>query len=159
MKKLFILLMMGWLPFGVFAQTTVLSLIGSSGGEDSTFSWSLGEVATQSMPVDTLGQHLTIGFQQGHVIMVGIEDHEQPMLDAVLYPNPTDGKMWLEIKNKVQADYKAKVCDITGKTVMETSRFANKQELDLTNLAPGNYNITILSTENKQLKTFKIIKN
>jgi hypothetical protein len=137
-------------------QTAVLSLIGTSGDASPTFSYSIGEVVTGGQPKS--GQHLTNGFQQGEIWIVGINEAEKSKVEAVLYPNPANTLLWVEVKNETRKNFIARITDMGGKVLAESKSFQQKVQLDVSEFNAGTYTVSLYS-KNQIQKTFQIIKN
>ncbi len=72
----------------------------------------------------------------------------------LLYPNPTNGILYIDANNSdIQ---KISVCDITGKTVLETTSLLSDNSIDLSNLS-GSLFIIMVQTNNETVVS-KIIK-
>ncbi len=137
------------------------TLIGASGGSDTegTFSWSLGEVATQTNPVDTLNNQLTNGFQQATIWMVGIEETAKATFEAKVFPTPTEKFLNIELSAKAPKSIHASLTTLSGQEVL-SAELKSSSQLNLSSIASGTYFLSIAETSNTSNKlTFKIIKN
>ena len=74
-----------------------------------------------------------------------------------IYPNPTNGNVYLEINNINQANIKLEVFDITGKAIYKQNYNSNivSDRLDLSSFSDGVYLIRLIEGDNMQ--TVKLI--
>ncbi|MCF6184930.1 MAG: T9SS type A sorting domain-containing protein, partial [Bacteroidales bacterium] len=78
-------------------------------------------------------------------------------ISVKLYPNPTNGKFYLNTGNSV-SEYSVKVMNVTGQTIMEKIINNNKiNELDLTNKPGGVYFVKVMFNDGSSV-TKKIVK-
>src|SRR5690606_14599461 len=61
----------------------------------------------------------------------------------ILYPNPADKTITLQVKNQNIKQLKVDIMDITGKTVLSKSMTANSEEIDINKLSSGMYFISL----------------
>ena len=76
----------------------------------------------------------------------------------ILYPNPADKTITLQVKNQNIKQLKVDIMDITGKTVLSKSMTANSEEIDINKLSSGMYFIS-LKQDGKTLGFQKLLKN
>jgi len=155
------ILLMGCLFFigaKALGQTQISqSLFGSTGGVETTesylVSYSFGEPISS-----TVGNSefiLTQGFQQPDDIVIRVNEYES--LGISIYPNPTSGKVKLELTT-VSPELRAKIHDVNGKLVLLINSFdSDIQTIDLSKYSDGIYTISILENE-KLLKSTQIIR-
>ena len=66
-----------------------------------------------------------------------------------LYPNPSNGKVHLEINFEAQNDLEVRIVDLTGKILLnENISSENNVELNLNHLAKGIYIVQVIDEEN-----------
>ncbi len=77
-----------------------------------------------------------------------------------VYPNPTEGKIFLSYRSSITGNMFIKIYDATGKIVMSQKRTMNIGEeiieMDLNSLSAANYNVEV-SVDGK-VETFRILK-
>lgn len=79
-------------------------------------------------------------------------------INFVLYPNPADKTIILQVKNQNIDLLKVEITDITGKTVLSKSMTSHSKEIDIDNLSSGLYFVSI-KQNGKALGFQKLIKN
>lgn len=62
---------------------------------------------------------------------------------VMIYPNPSEGAITIEIPNYIKRPYTVKIHDLTGRLVSHLTGTASKQLVDLTNLHKGLYLFTL----------------
>lgn len=162
-KKIFILngiLLMCSLLSKISAQENVMSSGRSFTGNGGSISYSIGQsfYTTQSGSNGFIIQ----GVQQPYEISVvsGIEKNGLNLI-CKAYPNPTTNFLYLSI----DADEASKMqslsyilYDISGKIIMSDKINDFETMLPVSNLKPAIYLLKVIQ-ENREVKTFKIIKN
>lgn len=72
----------------------------------------------------------------------GIEDPMEEMFDLQVYPNPSDGRIYLEGSLDQQSSARVQLCDIRGQILVEkeiVSKGSFREVLELKQLSPGAY--------------------
>jgi hypothetical protein len=155
--SLFLFLFTGFAT-GIVAQETVSVTGGEATGNDGTVSYTVGQVvySTNSGTTGVVSE----GVQQPFEIYVvtALDDVKQIDLSVMAYPNPTTHFLILEIKGGVQPKYWAALYDFNGKMLMQKKITASKTEFATDNLVSATYFLK-LTEGNREVKTFKIIKN
>jgi len=81
-------------------------------------------------------------------------------LRASVFPNPSNGRISLQITTEESTKYVVKVMDLTGRLAhsehVSTDRGLNNFEIDITSLAKGMYNLSLESEKGNSI-VFKII--
>ena len=124
------------------------SYTNASGSIDFT----IGEVVINTVTDGT--NDLTQGFHQTNWNFLGVEDFA-PNYEAIIFPNPTEDV--LNIRTSAFENVTYTLYDAQGKLVMQDKLSAEQTPIQVSQLAPGNYSIT-LSNGTQELKTFKLIK-
>ena len=124
------------------------SYTNASGGIDFT----IGEVVINTVTDGT--NDITQGFHQTNWNFLGVEDFA-PNYEAIIFPNPTEDV--LNIRTSAFENVTYTLYDAQGKLVMQDKLSAEQTPIQVSQLAPGNYSIT-LSNGTQELKTFKLIK-
>ena len=137
------------------AQSTLVGTGGEATGNGGSVSYSVGQIAVQSNSNGTVS--ITEGVQQPYEIsVVGVDNYPDIKLNAVLYPNPTQGRLKLEISN-LQFEGELKVYDVNGKYLLSKKLEGETTEFDLSSYAPGTYYINVYNGT-QSLKSFKVVK-
>ena len=156
MKKLF-------LTFSLFSSGIILAQesVNTSGsiatGSGGTASYTVGQVAYTS----SLGSNgsVSAGVQQAYTITATTGVGETNFnLEASVYPNPTTDLLVLSV-NELKEDFKYQVLDMAGKLLINGKLTNTQKQLDFSSYAAGSYYVNIISNENKNMKTFQVIKN
>lgn len=74
-----------------------------------------------------------------------------------VFPNPTDGILNISVENAAQSNCNFRLTDATGRLIFnkDMSLEHNTAQIDLGNVAPGIYNLTVINAG--QLKTVRIV--
>jgi len=97
---------------------------------------------------------LTQGFHQTNWNFVGLEDFA-PDYQATIFPNPTQDV--LNIKTSTFENVTYTLYDAQGKLVMQNILSAEQTPIQVSQLAPGSYSLT-LNNATQNLKIFKLVK-
>ncbi|MFT6921017.1 MAG: hypothetical protein ACJA1C_000011 [Crocinitomicaceae bacterium] len=97
---------------------------------------------------------ITQGFHQTNWNFVGQEDHS-PNFEVTIFPNPTSEV--LNIKTTAFEHVTYMLYDAQGKLILQDKLFTEQTPIQVIDLAPGVYTLT-LKSETQNLKTFKLIK-
>ena len=98
---------------------------------------------------------ITQGFHQTNWNFVGLEDHA-PGYQATIFPNPTSEVLNITTSTFENVTYT--LYDAQGKLIFQDKLSAEQTPIQVSQLAPGSYSLT-LSNETQNLKTFKLIKS
>lgn len=127
----------------------------SSGG---SLSYSVGQVVytTNKGTNGSVAQ----GVQQPFEISVvtAIEEAKGITLSVMAYPNPTTDYLTLELREFELSNLIFQLFDIHGKLLQNEKITSNKKIIVMSNLLPATYFVKIIQG-NREVKTFKIIKN
>jgi hypothetical protein len=156
--KLSSLLLFGIGLTGLQAQEAVSATGGNATGSSGTVSYTVGQVAytTNSASSGTITQ----GVQQPFEIMIvtGIEATNDIKLDWSAYPNPATGFVKLKLNNYNMENLIYQLFDMNGKLIRTRKVDGNETIIPMENIAPSTYFLRV-TEDNKEVKTFKIIKN
>ena len=152
MKKNTLVLFSFFVSIAVTAQEVISTQGESYSNTSANIDFTIGEVIIDT---GTDGSHdLTQGFHQTNWNFLGVEDHA-PNYEAVIFPNPTQDV--LNIKTSVFENVTYTLYDAQGKLVMQDILSAEQTPIQVSQLAPGSYSLT-LKNETQNLKTFKRVK-
>ena len=98
---------------------------------------------------------ITQGFHQTNWNFVGLEDHAAGY-QATIFPNPTSEVLNITTSTFENVTYT--LYDAQGKLIFQDKLSAEQTPIQVSQLAPGSYSLT-LSNETQNLKTFKLIKS
>lgn len=143
---------------GIYAQGAISSSGSDASGSGGSMSISYG-LAAYTSSTGSSGS-VAQGVQQPYEISVITEIIDAPEVGLFFktYPNPTTQNLTLRFGGKLEMDYQAAIYDAFGKLWFTKTVTSNETSFDLSNLATGTY-ILKLSDLNREVKTFKIVKN
>lgn len=139
------------------AQHATCSSGGDASGIGGTVAYSIGQVVYTTNNAPSIGS-MAQGVQQAFEISV-VLGLEESLVDVQLkaFPNPTFDFLTLTIDKVELSNMNFKILDITGKLI-ETRKIENVSEvINMKNLPASTYFLEI-DNNDKQIKTFKIIK-
>lgn len=119
-----------------------------SSGTGGSVSWSIGEVVVQT--VTSGSNHLTQGFHQGNIYVVGIEELEE--LSISLYPNPASELITVETEEYLIY----MMYDMSGRLVDQNDLNPGINTIDVTSYSRGTYTISFIRN-GTQAKNIKLI--
>jgi len=143
-----------------FAQSSLVFTGGEATGNDGSVSYSVGQIAVQNSSDGTTS--ISEGVQQPYEIsIVGVDNYPAIMLNAMVYPNPTQGNLQLVMGNgqlgMVNGQWIMKIFDVNGKYLFSKKIEEKMTQFDLSPYAAGTYYIDVCSG-NETMKTFKVVK-
>ncbi|MEI6817880.1 MAG: T9SS type A sorting domain-containing protein [Bacteroidota bacterium] len=140
------------------AQVSLNASGGNAMGSGGSVSYSIG----QTMYTTNTGTNGSVaqGVQQPFEISVvnGIEEAIGINLVCSAYPNPTKDNLTLKIEGELKMQYIALICDLNGKLLGNNKIESNETNIAMNNFSAGTYFLKVMQN-NKEIKTFKIIKN
>ncbi len=159
MKRIILILGLGFFVFIAKSQTVSPELISSAGDNFSNsnyqLEWSIGEIQTETY--SNTENVLTQGFHQNSYIVTTVEDLRADFKISV-YPNPTADFISLNVQNLEFENMQYTITDLTGRLLQNGNITNDIEQFNFSNYAVGTYFISV--QQNSQLvKTFKIIKN
>jgi hypothetical protein len=136
----------------VSAQEVIATQGDSYSNGSANIDFTIGEAIIDTGTDGT--NDLTQGFHQTNWNFLGVEDFA-PNYEAIIFPNPTEDV--LNIKTSTFENVTYTLYDAQGKLVMRDILSAEQTPIQVSQLAPGSYSLT-LNNETQNLKTFKLIK-
>lgn len=159
MKKQLLTLAAFALMGALKAQTVMPQVVSSSGGSgqnaQGSLDWTIGEAVTAT--VSGGSSTLTQGFQQPTLLIATAQNESNPLLNMLLYPNPTADYVTLKLDPSKDAVYNFKIFDATGKLVNEGKASTANPTISFQGLASGQYTVSLISPTSKQ-QSISIIK-
>lgn len=135
------------------AQEVVSTQGDSYSNASANIDFTIGEVVINTGTDGT--NDLTQGFHQTNWNFLGLDDFA-PNYEAIIFPNPTQDV--LNIKTSMFENVIYTLYDGLGKLVMQDILSAEQTPIQVSQLAPGSYSLT-LNNQTQNLKTFKLIKH
>ena len=156
--KLSALLFLGLGLTGLQAQESVNATGGDALGSGGSASYSVGQVVytTNTGTNGSVAQGVQQPFEIS--IVTGIEEAKGINLSVSAYPNPTTDYLTLSIGEFDISNLSYQLYDMNGKLLQNEKITGNQTSIAMGNLVPANYFVKVIQG-NKEVKTFKIIKN
>lgn len=156
--KLSAVLLLGLGLTGLQAQESINATGSNASGGGGSVSYSVGQVAYQTH-TETSGS-VSEGVQQLFEISVvtAIEEAKGINLSVSAYPNPTTDYLTLRIDEFEISNLSFQLYDMNGKLLQSKKITGNQTSIVMSNLVPASYFVKVI-LGNKEVKTFKIIKN
>ena len=152
MKKITFVLFSLLTTISASAQEVIATQGESYSNASAIIDFTIGEVIINTGTDGT--NDLTQGFHQTNWNFLGMEDYA-PNYQATIFPNPTEDV--LNIKTSTFENVTYTLYDAQGKLVMRNILSAEETPIQVNQLAPGSYSLT-LNNETQNLKTFKLVK-
>ena len=152
MKKNTIVLLSLFAAISVSAQEVVSTQGESYSNASANINFTIGEVIINTGTDGT--NDITQGFHQTNWNFLGVEDFA-PDYEATIFPNPTQDV--LNIKTSSYENVTYTLYDAQGKLVMQNPLSSEQTLIQVSQLAPGSYSLTLNNVQ-QQLKTYKLIK-
>ncbi|MBE9469140.1 MAG: T9SS type A sorting domain-containing protein [Bacteroidetes bacterium] len=146
---------------GLQAQEVISASGGNASGNGGKVSYTVGQVV-YTTNTGTSGS-VSQGVQQAYEISVvsGIEQAQDINLICSTYPNPTTNFLTLNVdaeRSRSIQSMSYQLFDINGKFLESKILTSNKTTITMENRVASIYFLKVLDN-NKELKTFKVIKN
>ena len=159
MKKLFSTISLFMLAvMSISAQSALVGTGGEASGSGGSVSYSVGQIAVQSNSDGSTS--ISEGVQQPYEIQtIGIDNYPGITLNAVVYPNPTQGTVILSIDSfdSFSDIVFARLYDGNGKQIREIRIADHQTEIGMESLSTGTYYLNLFSGK-QMLKSFKVVK-
>ncbi len=156
-KIMFIAILLFVFLYKTHAQEAIVASGGEASSSGGKASYSIGQVL-YTTNIGTNGS-VAQGVQQPFEISVllGI-DNQDINLGLTVYPNPTTNLLTLNVSNTELSNFNFQLSDMTGKLI-ESRKIRNSTESIGMEDLPKSIYFLKLTNNNKEVKTFKIIKN
>jgi hypothetical protein len=140
-----------------YSQESIVVAGGSATGTGGSSSYSIGQIAYTSLPGSA--GYVSQGVQQAYEIAtLGNDEFTEIKLLMTAYPNPTIDILNLVVTDNKWDDLSCNLFDINGKIVAKNLKITSSETaVSMQELNQGIY-FLVVSTSNKTIKTFKIIK-
>ena len=156
MKKIIVLIIFGCSIISIQAQQTTASAGGDASGIGGTFSYSIGQVVyTYNYGTDVI---VAQGIQQPFEISILGLDNYQINLVMQTYPNPTRDYLVLNVHALDLSNMIFQLYDVNGRLIETRTMFSPIETICMMNL-PSSVYVLKVTNNNKEVKSFKIIKN
>jgi hypothetical protein len=156
MKKTSTLLVALFAAVAIQAQDAIVVAGGNATGPGGSASFSVGQAVYTSNSSES--GSVTQGVQQSfEIFTLSNPDFTAVTLSAVVYPNPASDQVVLSLRDSELTDFSYVLYDLNAKALSSGLVQDSETAIALQNLAAGVY-ILKVNQDNKELKTFKIIK-
>ncbi len=139
------------------SQQATTATGGNASGSGGTVAYSVGQIVytTNTGTTGSVAQ----GVQQPYEISIvlGIDNHSIN-LGLSAYPNPTTNYLTLNVGNFELSTLNFQLYDISGKLIERRKIISISETIAMENLPTATYFLKV-TNNNKEVKTFKIIKN
>ena len=152
MKKITFVLFSLFATLSVSAQEVVSTQGDSYSKASGNIDFTIGELIIDTGTDGT--NDTTQGFHQTNWNFVSIKDHV-PSYEAIIFPNPTSEVLTIRTSTFENVTYT--LYDARGKLVIQDKLSSVKTLIQVSQLAPGAYSLT-LNNDTQNLKTFQLIK-
>jgi len=149
------ILLLAAITLNANAQEAVVSSGNYHENANGSISWGLGETVIQTLVNENA--IITQGFQQTRLTITSVNEMPDLTFAISAYPNPTHNFVNLKVERENIEGIKYDVYDLNGRTVLKGLMQSNPAQINFSDLRPGVY-IIRLSENNKELKTFKVVK-
>jgi len=146
---------------GLLAQETLPAAGGNAAGSGGSVSYSVGQVVyiTNSGTNGSVAQGVQQPFEIS--LITGLEDVKGINLTVSVYPNPATEFVTLKVDASVMLSKQSmsyQLYDFSGKLLESKKMEGDETSISMRNLPPATYFIKV-TEGNKQIKSFKIVKN
>lgn len=166
MKRIYVLLLFCLSALYVTGQSISSYVIASAGEYTEAgginISWTLGEIAIETLKDNGETIILTQGFQQGYFEITSI-DGPKPLsnnFNLNIYPNPASEYIWVNLESDEIKDAIVELYDLEGRLVYNNKFDINEgpNRVDLQELSASQYVLRVVDSAGNVLQTFKLIK-
>jgi hypothetical protein len=139
------------------AQQATVASGGNASGTTGSVSYSVGQVVytTSTGSNGTVAQ----GVQQPYEIseVLSSPDFSELVKDLKIFPNPTTDVLTLSMSNATNLALDYQMVDMNGKVILTQKSIGNETNITVSSFPSAIYFLKI-TNQNKEVKTFKIIK-
>ncbi len=142
------------------AQSAIVSVGGDAQSATGSVSYTVGQIAVKSVANSSGSISVAEGVQQPYEIQtVGVDDYPQIVLDAVVYPNPTENFAQLKLNGFEipTSGLQAHLFDGAGRLLQLLTVTDELTAFQIGQYATGTYYLELRDGK-RTLKTFKIVR-
>lgn len=146
--------------FGIFsakAQESLNTSAGIASNTDGSINYSLGQLFVTNQ-IDSNGS-ISEGVQYSIELQNLSDNSFQFELNIKVFPNPSTSTVNLNTKAVHDTNLHYELYDLLGRLIKSNSITGEKTIIDIEDLDMATYQLNILSSNQKLIKSFKIIKN
>ena len=152
-------LCVGFVMFGM-AQSAIVPVGGDAQSSSGSVSYTVGQIAVQTTANSNGSISVAEGVQQPYEIQtVGVDEYPQIVLDAIVYPNPTENLAQLKLNGFEIPDdgLRANLFDGNGKMLQSFPVTDDLTSFQIGQYATGTYYLEVKEGK-RTLKTFKVVR-
>lgn len=153
MKKKTLLVVLFVSSISLSAQEVISTQGDSYDNGTNTIDFTIGEPVIETVSDGT--NDATQGFHQTNLTITNIEDLDVDF-SVNIYPNPAADVINLTIEKYEKITYQ--IYDMGGKLVDQSTLTSSTTSLNVSDYPKGTYLLTLIESDKKKLKTYKIIK-
>jgi hypothetical protein len=158
MKNMRVFLIILFLNLGLI--TSAQQIISTGGGNASSsggsVSFSIGQIAYTT--ASGIAGSVSQGVQQAFEIFSVGSNETALNISLIAFPNPTADNLTLQISNYNREKLSYQLFDLKGKQLSKGNITTHLTQIDLSNFPSATYLVNVVNNENKQLQSYKIIK-
>jgi len=164
MKRLTVLmfsLMASFVLSGQSISSYVVASAGESVEKDGvSISWTLGELAIETIEDSEGSVILTQGFQQGYFEITSVGEPLSNNFVIKIYPNPASEYVLVDLQSDQVKSAVVEMYDLQGKLVYNNKYDAMEgpNRIELSGLNSSQYILRVVDSSGKVLQTFKLVK-
>jgi hypothetical protein len=145
-----------WVSFAQ-AQESANSSGGDATGSGGTVAYSIGQVVytTNTGSNGSVAQGVQHAYE---IFTVGITETELS-ISLTAFPNPTMENLTLQISDYNNEKLSYQLFDMQGKQLSSGQVTTQKTQINMNGLPSATYLINVVNQENKQVQSFKVIKD
>ena len=157
-EKLLFLVILIFYMSSALAQEAITAAGGDGTGSGGSTAYSVGQILYSSS--SGASGEMFQGVQLPYEISVisGLDQFEDLDLIVSTYPNPVTDLLTLKVESMDGSELTFRMYNNEGKMVSSDKLLNSETNIDMSQLAPGNYFLQVIM-DNYAVKTFKIIKN
>ena len=143
-----------------FSQSAVVPIGGTASGNEGSVTYTVGQIAVQTSANSSGSVSIAEGVQQPYEIQtVGVDNYPQIVLNAVVYPNPTENLAQLKLNGFeiTSGGLNATLYDGNGKLLQNLTVTEELTDFQIGHYASGTYYLE-LRDGRQLLKTFKVVR-
>jgi len=158
MRRIYLILIALVVCVNAFAQEVVVASGGEAGGSYGSISYSIGQTF-YSANIGAIGQ-ANEGVQQPFEIydVTDVQSAISGVISLSAFPNPTSDYLTLHIESDDIEGFDCAMYDISGKEILQKRIISSETSFDMNSLPSATYFIRV-TKQNREVKTFKIVKN
>lgn len=146
----------------VRSQTIAPEVLGTAGEQSqagtTTVTWTMGEPLTET--ISGSGNTITQGFHQPRYTLVALDSPLLEGLGIEVYPNPTNGEVFMSIDREENSRLDVQLVDMTGRILGTRSTWLQQEKIsfDLSQVATGYYFLRVIQEDGSMFKAYKVSK-